>query len=80
MELTSQIEETEKQHAESLKQFEDRLSTIMPHYNHLKVSESMQAHQDQSLCSRNTGVVNTFVVGVIQGRAHLLNFVSKDMQ
>ncbi|XP_076463347.1 coiled-coil domain-containing protein 178-like [Babylonia areolata] len=34
--LKSQIEETEKQFDDSLKKFEDRLSTITPHYNHLK--------------------------------------------
>lgn len=34
--LKSQIEETDKQHDTSLLQFEERLSTITPHYNHLK--------------------------------------------
>ena len=48
VELASQIEETEKQHAESLKQFEDRLSTITPHYNHLKVSEGTHIHSGVS--------------------------------
>ncbi|KAK7100124.1 coiled-coil domain-containing protein 178-like [Littorina saxatilis] len=34
--LSSQIDETKKQHAQSLQQFGDRLSTITPHYNILR--------------------------------------------
>ncbi|KAL8600724.1 hypothetical protein ACOMHN_057313 [Nucella lapillus] len=34
--MKSQIDETEKQYEESLKQFEDRLATMTPHYNYLK--------------------------------------------